>query len=139
MLEGHPMYVSWLLLREEFVKMNANKDYHLIINGKVITSRWLYSKEQFDKGQGEWHDINREIMSDYMLYGSKYDSPFIVLGNYTYQAEFELWKDDIIHSLTLQWYSKTLDVENSISSIVGDITKSICFYKYCRSSHISDF
>ena len=138
-LEGHPMLMSWSVLRKDWERMKREKDFILLLDRKIASLDTLEAKEEFYKDEQEWYYSNKDIIRQYQPNNHECISPFIVLGCNSITACFEAFDgDDYLQYLTLQWYEKTIDVTLPLKEIVEQKTSKIESCRHCSSCQNCD-
>lgn len=127
-LEGHPMYISWHMLRELWEKMQDTDNGLVFVHqGVVMDADKLNVIEHFDNNRIVLDYVNNVLRQNPYLSKDKDNHPFIELKRWKYEAEFTMGYE---HLLTMIWFDDEMDASMSLKEIIEEKTRNIEYMKH---------
>lgn len=131
-LEGHPMYVSWHLLRELSGLMERDKSVIFVHQGELVNADRLNEIEHFESDKLVSQYIDEVMRPNGVFWPKDSDNfPYIVLKKGRYIADFHINHEQL---LTVIWYDDEIDINKPLIALIERKVKDIEYTKYC--SHI---
>ena len=125
-LEGHPMYISWRLLKEMWNQLNKEEGMVFVHQEEVMSPDRLNKIEQFENERIITKYV-RELHNGYPE--ETKDHPFIILKRAKYVAHFNI---DYEYLLAMVWYNDEMDASKSLREVIESVTKNIEYRKHCK-------
>lgn len=125
-LEGHPMYISWHLLKDTWEQMKSEEGLILVHQGEVISPDKLNEIEHFEC-ERDISEYVRELRNNPP--DENKEHPFIELKRTKYVAHFHIGYE---YLLTMIWYDDEMDMTKPLKDVLETVTKNIEYKKYCQ-------